>query len=572
MDRPTAEASVSGEVPPQARQPPPELESTQEELRRSEQRYRSLLRASAAVLWQTAADGQVLDMPEWRALTGQTVEEVRGWGWLDAIHVQDRARAAAAWAAAAAVEVWEVEFLLRLADGGYRPFLSRAVPILENGVVREWVGLSVDRTDVRRREAERERAHLRVALLAEATTLLSATLDVSEALDRLTGLVVPVLADMAAVGLLEPNGRLHRVAHAHVDPQACADLRATQGDHPFEPTPESPPGQVIRTGQPMLIREIDEATMSRAAATPERVALYRRLGVRSAIVVPLQARRRTLGDLVLVTTAASGRSYDQDDLALAADLGRRAALALDNAQLYTREHEAAEALQRSLLPQLTDVEFLDVCARYLASGGPAEVGGDWYDLFTLPGGSTALAVGDVMGHDLAAAVAMGQLRGVLRVCAWEGDSPAVVLDRLDRLVQGFDMAQIASVCYARLEGPAGVDRLLRYANAGHPPPLLRTPDGRVSFLDGGLSALVGAPATARRSEATVVVPAGSMLTFYTDGLVERRGSSLEHGLERLRASVETAPSEAPHACDAVIDSLVDGPLDDDAALLMVAVH
>ena len=353
--------------------------------------------------------------------------------------------------------------------------------------------------------AESERAQLRLALLAEATSMLAATLDVDESLTRLTQLVVPLMADWCLVELATPggeDGERRRVASAHVDPSKLDILHRAERLQPARRTDASPVSRVIASGEPLLLREIPDDLLKRLDPTDELSSAYRQLGLGSAIVVPLRARRQILGALSLVRSEGA-RPYDDDDLTTAADLARRAALTVDNARLYEREHAAAEALQRSLLPTLPDVPGLDSAARYLPGSSAAQVGGDWYDLFALPDGTIGLAVGDVMGHDLTAAAAMGQLRSVLRSYAWQGSPPSVVLDHLDQLVQGLEMAQLATAIYARLVLPTdGVTGSLRFANAGHLPPVLRGPDGRTRLLTGAQSLLVGAALGTPRDEVT----------------------------------------------------------------------
>ncbi len=373
------------------------------------------------------------------------------------------------------------------------------------------------------------------------------------------------------VELLESDGRVRRTATAHVDPDKAALLRRAQELQPTARTDDSPVSQVIRTGQPVLLPRVPEELLDRLDRGTELADVYRSLGTHSAVVVPLRARRQVLGALSLVT-ADSRREYDEDDLTMAADLARRAALTVDNARLYEREHEVAMALQQSLLPRLPHVPGLDCAARYLPSSAAAQVGGDWYDLFVLPGGTLGLAVGDVMGHDLTAA-AMGQLRSVLRSYAWQGGRPAAVLDHLDELVQGLDMAQLATAVYARLDLPDGPGRpgQLCLANAGHLPPVLRDPQGRARLLTGAESLLVGAALDTTRDQLQAEVSPGSVLVLCTDGLVERRGRDPEAGLEELRRAVEQADGDAEQICDQLLQALDGERRDDDVALLVARV-
>jgi PAS domain S-box-containing protein len=419
--------------------------------------------------------------------------------------------------------------------------------------------------------AEAERAQRRLALLAEATSMLAATLDVDESLDRLTGLVVPLMADWCTVHLLATDGSVQRVASRHRDADKLPLLRRLEELQPEGLSDDSCTAKVLGGGPATLI-EVDESALLGGISDPELVEVYRQVGLRSAIVVPLRARNHVLGVLSLFTDG-SGRTFDSDDLSMAADLARRAALTVDNARLYSREHEVAEQLQRSLLPQLPDVPGLDRAARYLPGSTAAQVGGDWYDLFALPDGTVGIAVGDVMGHDMTAAAAMGQLRSVLQSYAWQGSSPAVVLDRLDQLVQGLDMAQLATCLYGRLEPPRdGGPGRLRLANAGHLPPALRSPDGAVRLVGTEASLLVGAALGIERDEVQEPIETGTVLVLYTDGLVEHRGRPIDEGLEALTRALSSAPEgDADAICEHLLAELTDGDLDDDVALLVVRV-
>jgi PAS domain S-box-containing protein len=455
------------------------------------------------------------------------------------------------------------------------------------GTLTHFVGIQADVTARVAAEHERER-HLaaeqaarteaeqsqrRLALLAEATSMLAATLDVDESVQRLTDLVVPVMADWCTVHLLSPDGAVQQVVGAHVDPDKSALLRRVEQLQPGGVSASSATARVLRGGPPVLYTTVTDGTVDDAADDPELADVYHQLAPHSAIIVPLRARRQVLGALTLVTSG-SGRVYDDEDLAMAADLARRAALTVDNARLYSREHDVAEALQRSLLPQLPTVPGLDHAAVYLPGSTAAQVGGDWYDLMSLPDGTVGVAVGDVMGHDLTAAAAMGQLRSVLQSYAWQGSSPAVVLDRLDQLVQGLDMAQLATCIYGRIQLPTadGGPGHLRLCNAGHLPPVLRGPDGTVRLLDSGVSLLVGAALGTDRDEVEEALEPGSVLVLYTDGLVEHRGRDVTEGISALCEALGAAPvHDAAAVRDFVLGRLAGSELEDDVAVLVVRV-
>ena len=230
-----------------------------------------------------------------------------------------------------------------------------------------------------------------------------------------------------------------------------------------------------------------------------------------------------------------------------------------------REHGITETLQRSLLPErLPDIPGVAFASRYIPGGAGLRVGGDWYDVIALPRGCVGLTVGDVVGRGLGAAAAMGQLRSAIRAYALERSSPASVLERMSRLVEQFEAAQMATLVFAVLDPESAT---LTYACAGHPPPLLLGPDGTASFLGGGRSlplGLTGAP----RSEAVTTIESGSTLILYTDGLVERRSGSIEDGMEALRLAVQGHDGDLEDLCDArVLAAPRPESAEDDVAVL-----
>ena len=249
--------------------------------------------------------------------------------------------------------------------------------------------------------------------------------------------------------------------------------------------------------------------------------------------------------------------------------GRRRDAAL---ALYAAEHNIAETLQRSLLPELPTLSGLELAARYRAGGEGQQVGGDWFDAFPIAGGRVGLVVGDVMGHDIVAASTMSQVRAALRAYAWPGDPPGTVLDKLDRLVNTFAVLPLVTVVYGLLEPPAADgSRLFTYANAGHLPPVLHTPDGRVETLDGGASVVLGAPISLTHSEGQYAMPAGSTLLLFTDGLVEAPERSMDEALARLNETVQAHdPTDGVDAlCERILETVPGAVARDDIALLVV---
>ncbi len=299
-------------------------------------------------------------------------------------------------------------------------------------------------------------------------------------------------------------------------------------------------------------------------------------GVLSSLSLPLADGSGVLGGLNLYAQVRA--AFSDESRAAAESFAHQAVVLLgylqqlrDERAARAREHDVSAALQHALLPTLPRLPGVSSAARYHAGSRDAQVGGDWYDVFALPDGAIGLAIGDVMGHDIAAAAAMGQLRSVLRSYAYEGSSPSVVLDRLDRLVQDFEMAQLATAIYGRLLlDPEGAT--LAFTNAGHLPPLVRTPDGAVTSLERTASPLIGAvpPGAAQRGERVVALPPGSELLLYTDGLVETRDRDLDEGIAALgRTFAATDGRLTPdEVCDELLAGAVSGGQDDVALLLV----
>ena len=312
-----------------------------EALRHSEDRFRSLVVATAQIIWTTGADGKFTeDEPEWAAFTGAGPDDYRGWGWLQSVHPAEREAAAAGWRASVESRtLYEAEYRLRRHDGEWRHMQVRAVPVLEpGGRVREWVGAETDVTE--RRKAERASA-----FLAEASRVLASSLDYETTLKAVARLAVPELADWCAVDLLAEGGRVQRVAVEHPDPAKIEFAHRLGERYPSNPKSEHGLSAVLRSGRPDMMSDIPEALLVAAAVNDEHLALIRELGLRSFIVVPLTAREKMLGAITLVH-AESGRRYDAADLALAEELARRAAVAIDNARLFHETEEARAQLEQ----------------------------------------------------------------------------------------------------------------------------------------------------------------------------------------------------------------------------------
>ena len=421
--------------------------------------------------------------------------------------------------------------------------------------------------DRARLHAAEQGTRQKLDFLARASELLAQSLDVETTLQQLANFAVPRLADWCAVDLLS-DGEIKAVAVAHANPAKVELARELQRRHPADPDAPVAAPAVIRSGQAELHPAITEELLAAAAPDDEALEMIRGLGLVSAMVVPLRARARTLGALTLVA-AESGRRFTSDDLEVAEDLARRAALAVENAMLYAREHRAAVTLQRSLLPRdLPRIPGLQLAARYMPAGVGTDVGGDWYDTIELADGRLNLIVGDVAGRGIRAASVMGQLRNALRAYVLDGCSPQEAVGRLNRLARTFESSEMATLVHVSFDLRK---RQAECVRAGHPPPLIRRPNGEVGELaiEGSLPIGVSqgpCPTT------TIQIEPGSLILMYTDGLVERRRDGIKPGLEKLKRALRTAPAEPEPCLDFVLHTLTPNGAEDDVALLLMCVE
>ncbi|MGW1534438.1 PP2C family protein-serine/threonine phosphatase [Streptomyces aureus] len=402
----------------------------------------------------------------------------------------------------------------------------------------------------------------RLTVLADINAALAGTMEATEGLRRVARIVAHRLGDWCAIDLLSDQGRIERV---------CV-TRTQAGTQPLEerafltPPPETavgPLARVLHGAGPLLLTGEDLTSQDPWDARQARLLV----GVASAVIAPLRARREVLGALT-VSRLADHPPLTEQDLPLFEDLVHRIGLAVENARLHNETQRIAERLQRSLLPDLPQIHGLDLAARYAPSHATAEVGGDWYDSFLLATGHTTLIIGDVTGHDLKAAVTMSQLRNMLRgIASDRQEPPEQILHRMDVAQHSLYPGTTATCIYAVLRGPEGGPWELDYAVAGHPPPLLVTRDGDTRYLTGGRSHILGASTGLARTSATESLPAESTLLLYTDGLIERRGEPIDHSLTRLRQHAAALAGETP---DTFLDELLAGlsaDSTDDIALL-----
>ncbi len=560
-------------------------------MRRTNERYRSLVQAGNQVVWMTDPSGQVSeDSPEWRWITGQSVDEYLTDGWLAAIHVDDRDRIERDWLSCIKTgTIFDGSYRVRTKTGSYRHYDVRAVPIERDGSIVEWMGASTDVTSQREADEMRGRlteqlsaAALRTSRLQQATSLLAEALSVQEVVSVITEVGRSAIgADRSAVALVDKDRLRLRIISSDVVSGASASTGSARSGR------SGRTGRIAGTGE--LTGEIPldlPSVMTAAVAlrrplildSPESLRRHfevdsttdlflRHSDERAWVGLPLTTSSVPLGALQFSFTGR--RQITDEERVFLEALAGQCALALERAMLYEREHTTAETLQRSLLPDnLPDVPGIALRASYKPLS--IEVGGDWYDAFRLPDGKLAVAAGDVMGKGLTAAAGMGRVRNALRALALTDPRPAAVLAGLDRLFLATELdEQVTTVCYLVIdpetgEGVAG--------NAGHLPPLLLGP-GVAPTLDQEEAGTPLGWASPRR-QYPFKLPRGHTAVLYSDGLVENRKRGLDAGLDELVAVAAQAPAGVAEDPDKLIDYLVERMLagyeqDDDVTVLVV---
>ncbi|MFF2519396.1 SpoIIE family protein phosphatase [Streptomyces sp. NPDC058086] len=410
----------------------------------------------------------------------------------------------------------------------------------------------------------------RLALLAETTTQLTSTLNVDEAIRRLAALTVPRLADWAVIDLLTEQDEVRRALVTEHKDGILIEREDLQG--PMPPVPEESPmplSRALRGAASSLAGPATYQGPPDSGIAVEQGRLFTETGMHSAVIAPIRGLRDVLGALTLGRSKRPG-AFTAADLPLLEDITRRAGLALDNARLYQRQRKVAETMQRHLLPQLPTVPGVGMTARYVPAPHASSVGGDWYDAFALTDSSHALAIGDVVGHDLDAAAGMAQVRNMLRAFTWSQPEamPSAIVTQLDNAVKHIAEVPMATMILATLALDDDELWQLCWTNAGHPPPLLVSHDGRARYLTDAHGILLGTGMFRPRPDVFTVLPPRTTLLLYTDGLVESPHHSIDHGLDRLRrhaASLAHRPLDS--FCDLLLEQVRPGDNDDDVAML-----
>ncbi|MBE7188013.1 SpoIIE family protein phosphatase [Jatrophihabitans endophyticus] len=427
--------------------------------------------------------------------------------------------------------------------------------------------------------AAKDLAAERAARLAEVALALSGASSFADVEGIVVGRGMSVFGADGG-GIVSPDGR--GGWRIKVNVALGEDVQTT---YPSAPYDSNIPGcWSARTGQRLLLPTRESGLAFDADIMS---GIYEATGRSAWAFLPLTVGEHRLGSLA--ASWVDEHHFGPDELDLLDGFAAQCAQALlrlqtdrEVRQEAAEVRELAESLQQALLTPPPEPDHLHIVVRYRPAGHHAQVGGDWYDAFMQPSGDTMLVIGDVVGHDRVAAGKMGQLRGVLRTVAYdadlasEPDTPAAIMTRFEHAARGLAVDALATVVLARIERPQaepGSPRIMRWTNAGHPPPALLRDDGRVEFLDSKPDLLVGVVPDTERHDHTVRIPDEATLVFYTDGLIERRGSSIDEGFERLRAVLgELADLDPEQLCDALLARLVPEAGDDDIALLAVRAH
>jgi serine phosphatase RsbU (regulator of sigma subunit) len=414
-------------------------------------------------------------------------------------------------------------------------------------------------------QAEARDREAKLAFLAEASARLSSDLDYEATLTAVAEAAVPWFADWCAIALAE-DGVLRTIAVAHTHPDRMALVRALQERYPNDPESDQGGYRVLRTGQSTLVPEVTDELLAQLARDDEHLELMRALNLRSGMSCPLKVADRVFGVISWVA-GEEGRRFSEDDLAFGEDLARRAAVAIDNAQLHSQIRTAALELQRAVLPErLPQVDGWSTAVQYLPAGR-TDAGGDFYDVLELGDGRLAMFVGDVMGRGVAAASVMAQMRSAIRTLVAVDPDPNAVLAGMDRVFDALHLEQLVTMVYAVAD--PGLDQL-QVINAGHPPPVLLAADGQIELLDHPSTLILGVGGGHRAIRSAQFGP-GDRLLLYTDGLVERRGEDADSSLARLVTALQTPRTGAPAQwLSDVVEELRDPTRDDDVAALLVA--
>lgn len=446
-------------------------------------------------------------------------------------------------------------------SGEERWVLLKARPVRDSrGAVEAAVTVIEDVTMSRR-------STMRLEFIARAGHILASSLDYQQTLRNIADLAVPQVSDWCALDLFDSDGERESVAVAHSDPAKVKLAERLRSLESRELDPDRGLGLVQRTGRPALYNEITDEMIEQAAVGEEQLRLLREVGMRAALIVPMIARSRTIGALTLVS-AESGRTFDQSDVEFAEQIATRAALAVDNARLYSERSQVAHTLQRSLLPDaLPQIPNWEIAALYRPAGHGNEVGGDFYDFWEVGQDDWLMMIGDVTGKGVAAAAVTSLVRYTARTASDYDPSPAEVLGRVDSALKRRPVRSICTALCMRLSNGRGT-----VAVGGHPLPLCLGENGVREI--GSPGTMLGAFSGAAWPESTFDVQPGHTLVAITDGVTDVVGENRERfGSARLHRVLEQSRTDVPtivrERLIAALDGFQVGSQTDDTAVVVM---
>ena len=456
-----------------------------------------------------------------------------------------------------------------LASGEERWSVVKATPIFAaDGTVLMAINVFEDIT-------EHKESELRARFLADAATVLASSLDYATTLQQVADLAIPAFADACAVELADAEGHLEPVAMSHRDRDKIALMRELREQYPAEEHATRGVGHVFRTGGSELYAELEPSLLRAGVPEDRQLDMLEKLGVRSLMIVPMSTGGRRLGTIAFALSD-SARRYDRADLSVAEELGRRAAVAIDNARLYRERSHIARTLQESLLPpELPDVAGAEVAATFHPAGEAIEVGGDFYDVFDTSHG-WSVVMGDVCGKGADAAAVTALARYTLRTLGIQETSPAEVLRKLnDALLRQRTDRRFCTVAYASLQVNGGGSADVCLSTGGHPLPYVLRADGSVEAV-GEPGTLLGVLPDVRLSDTSVQLSKGDVMVLYTDGVTEARGPRGMLGADQLAAVLATCAGLDAKSVAARIESaaleIQEGNPRDDIAILAVRIR
>jgi serine phosphatase RsbU (regulator of sigma subunit) len=409
-------------------------------------------------------------------------------------------------------------------------------------------------------------AEVHTRVLANSGRILASSLDYEQTLRNVAHVAVPDLADWCVVELLDEHLRRQTVVAAHRRAEQDSLVAQLRGFEPEQVRPESTTARVFRTGRPELFFDVSDEHLVDNAQSDEHLRSMRELGTRSAVVVPMRVPNRTIG-VMAFATSESLRRLTHDDVALAEQLGRRAAVAVENSRMHTQLTHVAKTLQESLLPrELPEVPGWEIASLYRPAGAelPVEIGGDFYEVFTAGASSFAL-IGDVTGHGVTAATLTSMMRYGARFASRLEPQPAAILRRLDEELRGRAEKVLCTALCARMEEGG-----LVLCSAGHPPAMFVDADGTITEAPEA-GPLLGAFEDADWHQRSVPMDPSRMVLLYTDGVIENAGAQERFGAERLRRLLSEhaglSPAKLLGALDGQLTAFRGGAPNDDIAAL-----